>query len=99
MIFRFALRILSASKCFVRGLSGLVVVHRLPGMVRYAAGGNKDLPEIWVDTEDKRKHVQVQHTHQNTRRQTHAHTHQWTSTDRRTQRDTDAHKHAHTERE
>lgn len=35
--------------------------ERLPGMVRYAAGGNKDLPEIWVDTEDKRKHVQSEY--------------------------------------
>eukprot|EP01052_Picozoa_sp_SAG31_P042263 SAG31_NODE_6660_length_1934_cov_2.343324_1_plen_66_part_00 len=33
--------------------------ERLPGMVRYALGGNKDLPEIWVDTQEKRKHVQV----------------------------------------
>ena len=33
--------------------------ERLPGVFRYALGGNSDLPEIWVDTQEKRKNVQV----------------------------------------
>ena len=52
--------ILSKLSSYMLFLSGYPFgFERLPGMVRYAVGGNKDLPEIWVDTEDKRKNVQV----------------------------------------